>query len=69
MNVVQGSLVLIGVNTPTPIVLFNGEKVPGITGIRVDWEADEQRVKLKVAGDSPLYTALLSAGVHIKKEH
>lgn len=70
MQIVQGSLVIIGANTPAPVVLLNGKPVEGVVGIRVDWEADEQRVKLKVNGnDDAMYQALLAAGVHIKKEH
>ena len=70
MQITQGNLVLIGVNTPTPQVFFNGALVQGVTGIRVDWENDEQRVKLKVNGtDHTTYQALLAAGVHLKMEH
>lgn len=66
----QGNLVLVGLNTDTPSVFWNGAPVEGVTGIRVDWEHDEQRVKLHVNGaDDATYVALASAGVQIKKEH
>jgi hypothetical protein len=68
MQIVQGSLVIIGANTSTPQVLFNGHQVAGVIGIRIDWEQDEHHVKLKVNGtDDSTYVALASAGVQIKK--
>lgn len=70
MQITQGNLVMVGVNTLTPQVYFNGKQVEGVVGIRIDWEADEQRVKLKVNGtDDSTYQALLAAGIHIKMEH
>ena len=68
MNIVQGSLVLIGLNTPTPKVLFNGVEVVGIERIRTEWEQDEHKVKLIVNGtDDAMYMALVDAGVTVKK--
>lgn len=69
MITAQGSLVMIGLNTDTPSVFFNGVAVPGITEVKVDWEHDEQRVKLKVNGtDDTMYMQLTEAGVTVKKE-
>jgi hypothetical protein len=43
--------------------------VPNINAIRVDWEADEQRIKLKVSDIDPaLQAELLVAGISVKKE-
>lgn len=68
MQIVQGSLVIVGAHTATPTVLFNGLPVIGVIGIRVDWDHDEARVKLRVNGtDDATYVALASAGVTIKK--
>lgn len=44
----QSNLTIIGLNTPTPQVFWKGIKIAGITSIKVDWEEDEQRVKLKL---------------------
>lgn len=68
MQIAQGNLVIVGANTQTPHVFFNGLPVSGITGIRVDWENDEQRVKLKVNGtDTDMYNALRAAGIIVKE--
>jgi hypothetical protein len=69
MNITQGSLTLIGLNTPTPQVFWNGRLVPGIVGVRVDWDAEEHRVKLKVnASAYDLYVEMAEAGITVKQE-
>lgn len=50
INSAQGSLTMVGLNTPAPQVFWNGAQVPCITGIRVDWEADSQRLWYRVNG-------------------
>jgi len=69
MQAIQGSLMFIGVNTPTPQVFWNGGEVPNVTGIRIDWESDEQRVKLKVSAEAPLHAELRLAGLIVKLEN
>jgi hypothetical protein len=64
----QGALTLMGLNTPTAQVFWNGIAIPNITSIRTDWELDEQRVKLKVSMDDPIHDALRAAGISVKKE-
>lgn len=65
----QGSLTMIGLNTSTPQVFWNGVKVPGIVAIKTEWEDDEARVKLKVNGsEDALYMELVAAGIVVKKE-
>lgn len=59
---------MLGLNTPTPQVFWNGVSVPNITHIRTDWEADEQRVKLSVSALDPIHTEMSLAGIIIKKE-
>ena len=67
MITTQGNLVIIGLNTPTPSVFWNGVLVTGISEIKVDWEGDEQRVKLKVVGFYDIiYNQLRDAGIIIK---
>jgi hypothetical protein len=69
-QIAQGSLTMIGLNTPTPQVFWNGKLVEGIVSIRTDWESDEQRVTLKVNGtDDATYIALATAGVRIRKDN
>jgi hypothetical protein len=35
MNISQGSLVIVGANTPDVKVFWNGQEVPGIVGITI----------------------------------
>ena len=64
----KGSLTMVGLNTPAPKVFWNGELVPGIIAIRVDWELDEQRVRLRVNNtNQAVYAEMLLAGIIIKK--
>jgi len=63
----QGSLTMIGLNTMTPKVFWNGQAVAGITGIKVDWEDDEQRVTLRININNPaLHAEMSAAGVKIR---
>lgn len=66
MQSAQGSLVMIGLNTPTKQVFWNGVEVQNITEIKTDWESDEQRVKLKVSAMLPIHDELRAAGVTVK---
>lgn len=66
MQLAQGSLVIVGLNTQTPQVFFNGHEVPSILEIKVDWESDEQRVKLKVSTLLPIHEELRLNGVTVK---
>lgn len=68
MQISQGSLVIVGANTQTAQVFWNGVVVPNIVGIRVDWENDEQRVKLKASIDDVIYNELRTAGINVKLE-
>ena len=68
MLTAQGNLVIIGINTDTPQVLFNGIPVTGIVDVKVDWEEDERRVRMRVDGNNlALYRQLGDAGVTIKR--
>lgn len=68
MITATGALTMVGLNTPSPTVFWNGKPIPGIVGVRVEWENDEQHVKLKVDGtDDAIYAELLVAGIHIKR--
>lgn len=63
-----GSLVLVDIHSATPQVFWNGQKIESIVRVRVDWEADDQRVKLTVTSMPPeLLTALTAAGIVIKE--
>jgi hypothetical protein len=67
-QVTQGALTMVGLNTDKPTVFWNGGIVPGVTAIRVEWEDDEQRVRLTVAGFDPIHTSLQNAGITVKQE-
>lgn len=67
----QGSLAMIGLNTATPQVFWNGQAIPGLVSIKTEWEDDEARVKLKVTGEglsADLYNDLVTSGIVVKKE-
>lgn len=70
MQEVQGSLTMIGLNTPTPQIFWNGRPVLGITRIMVDWEGDDQRIKLKVSNsaDISLHNELTANGILLVKQ-
>ncbi len=68
-QITQGSLTMVGLNTNTPQVFWNGREVPNIISIRVDWEHDENRVKIKVTDIDPaLQAEMLMGGVSVKME-
>lgn len=67
-TITQGALTMVGLNTETPKVFWNGRLVSGVVGIRVDWDADEQRVKLIVNGDDhETYLSMTEGGVTVKR--
>lgn len=61
----QGSLVMMGLNTPTPQVYLNGALVEGIIGISVVNNATTQNVVLKFHED-PKLELLRAAGVVVR---
>lgn len=61
-----GSLTMIGLNTGTPKVFWNGTEVSGIVGIVVDNDADSKRVVLKVKEDA-LFAEMQAAGITIRR--
>lgn len=68
MQTAQASLVMVGMDTVAPTIFWNGAIVPFISSVRVDWEADEQRIKLKVSENDALHTELRAAGIIVKVE-
>lgn len=66
-TIAQGSLVIVGANTDTPEVFWNGAKVDGIIGINVDNDADRRKVVLTVQEVGTL-AELKLAGIAIKRE-
>lgn len=65
----QGALTIVGANTDKPQVFWNGQPIPGIKAIAVDWEGRDYRVKLKViAMDPTMQVELMSAGISVQKE-
>ena len=66
-QITQGSLTMVALNTDKPTVFWNGSAVPGITGIRVEWEDDEQKVKLKVTDmELGMLAEMTVAGIAVK---
>lgn len=64
MNTTQGSLVIVGANTTTPQVFFNGAQVEGVKTITVANNATVQRVVIGM--EEPLQE-LVDAGITIKR--
>ena len=62
----QGSLTMIGLNTATPKVFFNGQEVPDILTINVVNNESTRSVVLKLA-ESPVVADLIAAGVQIRR--
>jgi hypothetical protein len=68
-QVTQATLAMLGMNTSNPAIFWNGKKVPNVTAVRVDWEAEEHRVKIKVSDIDPaLQAEMLMGGVSVKME-
>jgi len=68
METAKGSLTMVGLNTETPRVFWNGNEILEVTHIRVDCDADEQRVKLKVSSMvDALYAELTAANITVKR--
>ena len=66
-QIAQGALTMVGLNTDHPTIFWNGGIVPNIVGIRVDWEDDEQKVKLKVTDIDPAtQAAMIVSGITVK---
>lgn len=62
----QGSLVMVGLNTPEAQVFWNGVKVEGIKGIAVANGAGLSRVTLTLPED-PILAEMQAAGIVIKR--
>lgn len=69
MIAVQGTLTMVGLNTPTPQIFWDGKELLGILSIRVDCDDDEQRTKIKVTdyADDALVAEMQAAGITIKR--
>lgn len=66
MQTTQGSLVMVGLNTTSPQVFWNGVKLEGIVGIKVDNTSTDQKVVLKMR-DSNIVSELRDAGIVIRR--
>ena len=66
MQAAQGNLVIIGANTDTPQVFFNGAKVEGVLSIAVDSRQAVQKVVLKIEEDQAV-ADLQAAGVIVRR--
>lgn len=68
-QIVQGSLVMIGMNTNKPQVYWNGNQILNITAIHAVWEEDDLRIALRVtAMEDELMLQLQAQGIKVKKE-
>lgn len=65
MNISQGSLVIVGANTPERKVFWKGVEVECV-GITIDSDSNKQRVVIEVA-ENQTYAEMQSAGITIKR--
>lgn len=64
MQLAQGSLAIVDGDK----VFWNGDPVPGIVSVKLNYEDGDTQVKLKVNGTADaLYMDMVSAGIFIKK--
>lgn len=69
MITANGSLTMLNLNTPNAQVFWNGKAIQGLVSVRVDWENDEQRVKLAVTGvDDAAYAEMQASGITIRRK-
>jgi hypothetical protein len=69
INTAQGSLTIVGANTPAVQLFWRGKPIPNVTSLSTDWDHCEQRVKIKVTAMDPvLQCELLDAGLIVNKE-
>jgi hypothetical protein len=66
LNTAQGSLVMVGLNTGTPQVFWNGQLVEGVNGINIVNNSARQSVVLSLP-ESPQITSMQSAGITIRR--
>ena len=66
MIATQGSLTMVGLNTQTPKIFWNGKELTGILSVRVDCDEDEQRIKIRVSAASDVSAEMQAGGVNIK---
>lgn len=67
MQTAQDSLTMLGLHTNAPQVFWNGNAVPNIIHIRVDWEHDDHAVRLRVSEFLPIHGELALAGISVRK--
>lgn len=65
MQATQGSLVIVGANTPECEVFWNGNRVPNV-GVVVNNDGESHHVVLKVVED-PVLAEMAAAGVIIRR--
>lgn len=66
MQIAQGSLVIIGANTKTPNVMWNGRQVEGFVDVKVNFS---NKVTLKIKKEfleSDSVKAVVAAGISVK---
>lgn len=66
MLAAQGSLVMIGLNTNSPQIFWNGIKLEGITGIQVDNDEQDHKVVLRMKEDATV-SELRAAGIAVRR--
>lgn len=66
MQTTQGSLVIVGANTPGCKVFWNGQEVPNVVALTTVYDEDDHRVVLKVKEDAVL-AEMKAAGIDVRR--
>ncbi|HRC96260.1 MAG TPA: hypothetical protein PK317_05635 [Coprothermobacter proteolyticus] len=66
MNVSQGDLVIIGLHTNTPQVIWKGQTLPNVTAIRAVNDELTRTLSITISED-PLVAELKAAGIIVKR--
>lgn len=68
INIAEGSLTIVGANTSTPQVFWNGVLVENVVSVRVSNDVNEQRVVITVPEQDATLASMQSSGVIIRRE-
>lgn len=64
----SGNFMIVGINTTSPSFYWRGVKIPFIVRAHINWENDDQKIKLVVVNmETDLLNELVSAGITIKQ--
>jgi hypothetical protein len=66
MEVIKGSLVIIGANTPEMKVYFDGAEVTGVADLKIDWDAKSPKVTLTL-NETTMVQEMKASGIQVRR--